>query len=116
LRRKRNDPNRKNNRKQHPHAGRIPAMLVDERFDRVYYRDVVEAIFSTSDKGKSDAIIEDYSNYWMSIIGTRGAVGKKTLNSQTKANEHFEIESNYTKEKVVVDDTPIKTTFEDLFE
>lgn len=97
--------------------GKIPAMLVDERFDRVYYRDVVEAIFSTSDKGKSDAIIEDYSKYWMSIIGTRGAVGKKTMNAQTKANEHFDIQANLAKDKpVVVEDQPVKTTFEDLFE
>ena len=95
--------------------GKIPAMLVDERFDRVYYKDIVEAIFSTSDKGKSDAIIEDYSKYWMSIIGTRGAVGKKTMNAQTKANEHFDIQANLAKDKPV-EEVVIKTTFDDLFE
>ena len=67
--------------------GKIPDMLVDERHDRLYYKDIVEAIFATSDKGTADAIVEEYSSYWMSIIGTRGATGKRTLNSHTKADE-----------------------------
>ena len=64
-------------------AGNIPAMLVQEKFDRLYFKDVVEAIFATSDRGTADAIVEDYSRFWMSIIGTRGASGKKTVNAST---------------------------------
>ena len=57
--------------------GKIPNMLVNETFDRIMFKDIVEAIFSTSDRSIADAIIEEYTKYWMCIIGTRGATGKK---------------------------------------
>ena len=60
--------------------GIIPDMLVEERFDRLYFRDIVEAIFATSNRDEANAVIEEFSKYWMSIIGTRGATGKKTVN------------------------------------
>jgi len=71
-------------------AGKIPDMLIQESFDRVMFRDIVEAIFSSDDRSISNAIIEEYSKYWMSIIGTRGAVGKKTVNASTKFSSLFE--------------------------
>ena len=70
--------------------GSIPNMLVNETFDRVMFKDIVEAIFSTSDRTIADAIIKEYSKYWMSIIGTRGATGKKTINASTQFNNLFE--------------------------
>ena len=70
--------------------GIVPAMLVQEKFDRIYFKDVVEEIFATSDKGKAESIIEDYSKYWMSIIGTRGATGKKTVNASTMFAKLFD--------------------------
>ena len=72
-------------------AGLCPAMLVDERFDRVYFKDVVEAIFSTSDRGIADSIVEEYSKFWMSIPGTRGATGKRTINSSTTFANLFDV-------------------------
>jgi hypothetical protein len=72
--------------------GVTPKMLVQETFDRVYFRDIVDAIFSTSDKGAALAVIEDFSKFWMSIIGTRGATGKKTVNASTMFNNLFESE------------------------
>ena len=74
-------------------AGRVPAMLVQEKFDRVFFKDIVEAIFATSDRGIADAVVEEYSRYWMSIIGTRGATGKKTVNASTNFAKFFD-ESN----------------------
>jgi hypothetical protein len=65
-------------------AGLCPAMLVDERFERTYFKDVVEAIFSTDDRATAEAIIETYSKFWMAIPGTRGAIGKKTVNASTQ--------------------------------
>ena len=65
-------------------AGLCPAMLVDERFERTYFKDVVEAIFSTDDRDTAEAIIETYSKFWMAIPGTRGATGKKTVNASTQ--------------------------------
>jgi len=96
-------------------SGKLPSMLVDERFDRVYYKDIVEAIFSCDNRDDANAIIEHYSRYWMTIIGTRGATGKKTVNAATMANEHFEIEVNLTVDKVVKED-PKENNFMDLFE
>ena len=72
--------------------GVTPRMLVQETFDRVYFRDVVDAIFATSDKGTALAIIDEFSKFWMSIIGTRGATGKKTVNASTMFNSLFESE------------------------
>jgi hypothetical protein len=69
-------------------------MLVQETFDRVYFRDVVDAIFATSDKGTALAIIDEFSKFWMSIIGTRGATGKKTVNASTMFNSLFESEES----------------------
>ena len=64
-------------------AGIIPGMLVQEKFDRLFFKDIVDAIFATSDRATADAVVEEYSRYWMSIIGTRGATGKKTVNAST---------------------------------
>ena len=69
--------------------GVVPAMLVEERFDRLFFRDVVEAIFATSSRDEANAVIEEFSNFWMSIIGTRGAIGKKTVNAQTQFGNLF---------------------------
>lgn len=74
-------------------AGVYPAMLIQEKFDRLFFKDIVEAIFATSDRGTADAVVDEYSRFWMSIIGTRGATGKKTVNASTHfANLFDEVE------------------------
>ena len=70
-------------------TGKIPKMLVEERFNRIYFKDVVDAIFSAPTRAAADKIVNDYSRYWLSIIGTRGATGKKTINSSAKFAELF---------------------------
>jgi hypothetical protein len=98
-------------------AGRIPGMLVQERFDTLFFKDIVEAIFATSDRGTADAVVEEYSRYWMSIIGTRGATGKKTISASTYAPVHFDIEANLTKEKKpVIEPATVVNTFANLFD
>jgi hypothetical protein len=71
-------------------AGSVPKMLVQERFDRVYFKDVVEEIFSTDSRDTALRVIEEHSRFWMAIPGTRGAVGKKTVNASTQFNALFE--------------------------
>jgi len=71
-------------------TGILPAMLVDESFDRLFFKDVVEAIFATSSRDEANAVIEEFSRFWMSIIGTRGATGKKTVNASTQFANLFE--------------------------
>jgi hypothetical protein len=70
--------------------GVIPAMLVEERFDRLFFRDVVEAIFATDNRDEANAVIEEFSRFWDTIIGTRGNTGKRIVNPQTKYGELFE--------------------------
>ena len=69
--------------------GVLPAMLVEERFDRLLFKDVVDEIFATDDRDKANLIIEKYSRFWDTIIGTRGNTGKRIVNSQTKFGELF---------------------------
>ena len=74
-------------------AGKVPAMLVQEKFQRVYFKDVVEAIFAADNRADANAIIEHYDKFWQAIIGTRGATGKKTVNASTMfANLFDEVE------------------------
>jgi hypothetical protein len=71
-------------------AGVIPKMLVDEKFDRILFRDVVEEIFSKTTREESMKVIDSYSKFWMAIPGTRGAIGKKTVNASTTFGNLFE--------------------------
>ena len=71
-------------------AGLCPSMLVQEKFDRLYFKDVVDAIFSAPDRATADAVIESFSKFWMAIPGTRGAVGKKTVNASTNFAKLFD--------------------------
>ena len=76
--------------------GVIPKMLVQEQFDRVLFRDVVEEIFAIDNKEEALAKIDEYSKFWMAIPGTRGAIGKKTMNSSTQFNALFDVEETVT--------------------
>jgi hypothetical protein len=93
--------------------GVTPRMLVQETIDRVYFRDVVDAIFATSDKGTALAIIDEFSKFWMAIIGTRGATGKKTVNASTMFNNLFESEES---EEHHVDDSGLDESVLDNLE
>jgi hypothetical protein len=81
-------------------SGKYPEMLFASLYDnkkmrqynRQYFRQVVDDIFSTSDRGRAEATIEEYNRYWMSIIGTRGYTGKNTLNSNTNFNSLFDFD------------------------
>ena len=69
-------------------AGKYPAMMRDKRGDYEFFADIVDRIFSASDKQTALAIIEEskYSSkkgYWNQIVGTRGFKGEKTMNANT---------------------------------
>ena len=53
-------------------------------------QDVIMEVFAESDKGKSLTIIENHRKLWLRVIGTRGHVGKKTINSSAQYNALFE--------------------------
>ena len=96
--------------------GKLPAMLVDERFDRVYYKDIVDAIFACDNRDDANAIVEHYSKFWMTIIGTRGATGKKTVNAHTKAEEFGIPNVDFSDLRLAKNEEPVVTTFDSLFE
>jgi hypothetical protein len=72
-------------------AGNVPSMLVQEKFERVYFKDIVEAIFAADNRDDANAIIEHYDKFWQAIIGTRGATGKKTVNASTMFANLFDV-------------------------
>ena len=84
-------------------AGLCPTMLVQERFDRLYAKDVIEAIFATSDRGTADSIVDEFSRFWMAIPGTRGYTGKRTVNPTTK---YFELFDEVDATSVQLEDEP----------
>ena len=88
--------------------GVIPKMLVDEKFDRILFQDVVNEIFAITDKDKALQKIEEYSKFWMAIPGTRGAIGKKTVNANTFFNALFEVEEVSEKEEDILDETKLE--------
>jgi hypothetical protein len=92
--------------------GVVPNMLVQETFDRVYFKDVVNSIFAAPDRDTANQIIEDNSKFWMKIIGTRGATGKKTVNASTQFNSLFDTEEI---EEHHIDDSGLdETTLDNL--
>lgn len=72
-------------------AGDYPDMLVDERFDRTEVKDVIARIFELDDKEAALKMIDDHEKLWMMVVGTRGAVGKKTVNASAQFNSLFEV-------------------------
>jgi hypothetical protein len=98
-------------------SGKYPDMLVatstDRKntrlYDRAFFRDVVDDIFATSDRGKAEALIEHYNRYWMSIVGTRGYIGKKTVNANTMFNSLFQ-EDDPAEEEHHIDDSGLDET------
>ena len=86
-------------------GGSVPSMLVQEKFDRIYFRDVVDAIFATSNRAEADAIIDEFDKFWQSIIGTRGATGKKTVNASTQFANLFD----------EIDPTPVQSEHDEEF-
>jgi hypothetical protein len=81
-------------------SGNYPSMMKYSGPEQEKFQDIIESIFSANTKQESLDIIEHYTKYWMEIIGTRGNKGKKTLNSETKAEEHFEFEGSIKLEKI----------------
>ena len=71
-------------------AGIVPKMLIQPTFEEYGFRDVVEAIFATDNRDTANAVIKEFSKFWTSIIGTRGATGKAATNASTYADKHLE--------------------------
>ena len=95
--------------------GVIPNMLAREKFDRVLFRDIIDSIFATNNRDEALAIIESHNQFWLEIIGTRGATGKKTINSSTQFNALFDMEDE-PKEDYINDNDLDEANLEKLEE
>ena len=65
-------------------------MLVEDTFDKTEVKDVIAHIFTIDDKDKQLQMIDDYERLWMKVVGTRGHVGKKSVNSSAQFFNLFE--------------------------
>jgi len=73
--------------------GVVPAMLMNETFDRIRFGEVVDEIFSLKDRTKSLEMIDKYSRFWMQMqSGSQGFSGKKTVNAGTMFDQLFSVE------------------------
>jgi hypothetical protein len=70
--------------------GEFPAMMRYSAPSGDHFADIVNAVFAAPDRESAEAIIDHYDDYWMEIVGTRGAKGKKAKNSRTKFSQHFD--------------------------
>lgn len=98
-------------------AGLYPAMMAVHtankkshmQYDNYnYFKDIVDAIFATSDRGKAEELVQHYEKYWRRIIGTRGATGDSTISAMPTFNLLFEeetVETDSTVQEHHIDDS-----------
>jgi hypothetical protein len=102
-------------------TGIVPKMLMNEQFERVLFKDVIDEIFSKKNKQEAIDLINSNSRLWMQFqSGSQGISGKKTVNALTMFDQLFEVHnepefiediedsddamSEILHEKVVLDD------------
>ena len=73
-------------------SGQYPNWLVNESFERESVTDAIDRVFEIDDRDKALDFIETNQKLWMRVPGTRGAVGKKTVNASAQFNALFEEE------------------------
>ena len=95
-------------------AGKYPGMLIQENFDRITFRDIVEAVFAAPDRATALAVIDEFDKFWMTIIGTRGFSGKKAVNAGTMFTNLFEEEAVEADEHHVDDSGLDDTKLDEL--
>lgn len=99
-------------------AGVVPNMLVQERFDQVFFRDVVNEIFATDDRDKALKLIDEHSRFWTEIPGnaSRGKTGKKSINSRSAiSNLKVTIDGKLDSEKPEKEEVKIVSNFNKFF-
>ena len=69
--------------------GKYPNMLCDDNFDKTEVKDVIARVFEIDDKDKALSLIDEHTKLWMKVVGTRGYVGKKTVNASSQFNSLF---------------------------
>ncbi len=76
--------------------GIVPKMLMNEQFERVLFKDVIDEIFSKKTKQESIDLINQNSRLWMQFqSGSQGISGKKTMNALTMFDQLFDVKDEF---------------------
>jgi hypothetical protein len=78
-------------------------MLVYEKTELHYIRDIINSIFCTSNKGVALSLIEDLEVYLNKVIGTRSHSGVNAYNSNNSFQQWVKFE-NEDKEDIDEDE------------
>jgi len=84
--------------------GIVPKMLMNEQFDRVLFKDVIDEVFSKKNKQEAIELINANSRLWMQFqSGSQGISGKRTVNAMTMFDQLFETASEPEVDEVIED-------------
>jgi hypothetical protein len=78
--------------------GICPRMLVLEDTVQVYFRQIVESVFSTTNKKIALSTIDDFEIFWSNVIGTRGRSAKNVYTSKPNFQKFFKPKEFITEE------------------
>jgi hypothetical protein len=74
-------------------TGVVPKMLMNEQFERVLFKDVIDEVFSKKTKQEAIDLINANTRLWMQFqSGSQGISGKRTVNAMTMFDQLFETE------------------------
>ena len=74
--------------------GVVPKMLMNEQFERVLFKDVIDEIFSKKTKQEAIDLINQNSRLWMQFqSGSQGISGKRTVNALTMFDQLFAVDN-----------------------
>jgi len=73
-------------------SGSYPNWLVNDTFERQAVCEMIDRVFEIDDRDKALDFIDKHQKLWMMVPGTRGAIGKKTVNASSQFNALFEEE------------------------
>ena len=86
-------------------SGIIPKMVMNEKFERIVFSEVVDKIFSLKDRQKSLDLIEQYDRFWLQFkSGSQGFSGNKAVNAHTYFGKLF-VEDEPTENTEEIEDS-----------
>jgi hypothetical protein len=71
-------------------SGSYPAWLVNETITRESVAEAIDQVFAINDRDEALDFIDHNQKLWMRVPGTRGAIGKKTVNASAQFGALFE--------------------------
>jgi len=84
--------------------GVVPKMLMNEQFERVLFKDVIDEIFSKKTKQEAIDLIDTNSRLWMQFqSGSQGISGKRTVNALTMFDQLFDVQNEPEFEETIED-------------